>query len=231
MEHTLLYRHQNYSQQSLSNLSQIIGSSQVEIHFDHLRISNDNKEKHPPHYGYGQLRMSAPVTMNDNQVIIVLNMLIPAFHTITTDAEASPEVTISADYYPVNEFRQSYFTIVGNTILPAVAAAVKQISLVHSTANYVDQEAQLEDVKARGPRIKGELPETINGTRESFDVLSFIAIEYGNDEYVIIEILDSPNSYQVHFNDAERWRYMKESIDEDTGLPQFTVKHVIKTVR
>lgn len=228
MKNLTLYRHQTYSEKSLANLSQIVGSSEVELHFDHIRvIANGKEESKSSYFGYGQLRFSAPSMIQKKPQVLVVNILVPKFHILTTAKENSQEVMISLDHYPANYLAEHSFALVGSTIIPEIASALKQICLVHTKAIYSEPDAQLADLMESSLLILGELPEDFTGTQESYDVLSFIALKYENGQHVIIEILDSPNSYQVHCNDEDKWQYLKESIDEDTGAPQFIFKHLL----
>jgi len=73
-----------------------------------------------------------------------------------------------------------------------------------------------------------ELPDEPDYTVTHYvDLLSYIVLERKDDEHIIIEVLDSPESYAFHFNDKALLSDIDTRINEDTG-EKFYRKEVVE---
>jgi hypothetical protein len=53
------------------------------------------------------------------------------------------------------------------------------------------------------------------------NILTFLTLEAKNGDRLIIEFLDSPHSFEVSFNDAEKWQSIMITLNADAETKMY----------
>lgn len=220
-KHKLMYQYIIYQLLTFSptakvHLQALLKHNHLELGFDQVRVYKGQKGMQI--FTHGRLRILAEdyiekkgrVTKKTDHVHLY-EFAIPPF--IYCKEHNRPTIEVIHYILPASH-RPVLSTVGGHT--PFSLYRISLYYLYEHTKEHDISKEQLKRSYLLDPML--ELPnEEIDTLTLYVDLLSYIVLESKDDDNVIIEILSTPESYALHFNDKVLLSDIDTRINEDTG--------------
>lgn len=221
-----LHQNRTFTPASKQLLRKLLKHHHIELGFDQVRVYTGQKGTQL--FAHGRLRILAEDHIEQEGRIIkksdylhLYDFAIPSF----TYCKEHNHPTIEVSHHLLPSSRRPMLSTVGSH----TPFSLRRILLYHleeHTKEYDISKAALQSRYFLDPTL--ELPDEPDYTVTHYvDLLSYIVLERKDDEHIIIEVLDSPESYAFHFNDKALLSDIDTRINEDTG-EKFYRKEVVE---
>ena len=221
-----LHQNRTFTPASKQLLRKLLKHHHIELGFDQVRVYTGQKGTQL--FAHGGLRILAEDPIEQEGRVIqksdylhLYDFAIPPF----TYCKERNHPTIEVSHHLLPSSHRSMLSTVGSH----TPFSLRRISLYHLkeyTKEYDISKAALQSSYFLDPTL--ELPdEEIDTLTLCVDLLSYIVLENKNGGHIIIEVLDSPESYAFHFNDKALISDIDTRINEDTG-GKFYRKEVVE---
>lgn len=209
-----------------AHLQALLKHHHLELGFDQVRVYTGQKGTQL--FAHGRLKILAEDHIEKEGRVIkksdylhLYDFSIPPF--VYYKEHNNPTIEVSHHLLPTSH-RPILSTVGGHT--PFSLRRISLYYLKEYTKEYDISKAVLQSSYFLDPTL--ELPdEEIDTLTLCVDLLSYIVLENKNGEHIIIEVLDSPESYAFHFNDKVLISDIDTRINEDTG-GKFYRKEVVE---
>jgi hypothetical protein len=220
MDQYVLYQSLNFTTTAKARLQSLLRHHHLELGFDQVRVYGGQKSTQI--FAHGSLRILAEdYAEKEGQIvkktdhIHLYEFTIPPF--IYCKEQNHPAIEV-IHHLLSSPYRPDLSTVSGHT--PFSLSRIFLYYLREHTKEYSLSKVELQRSYLLDPTIK--LPDVEIGTVTLFiDLLSYIVMEGEDGDQVIIEILDVPESYAIHFNDKALRSSIDTRINEDTGEPLY----------